>query len=203
MIDREDMLELTRRMTPARTHFVRVAGAYMDEEGFLDGNFNTNFLKLKGQEKTHTLEMARTVLISETNRELCRHRIPGMKPGSIWQLLYALRDCELKNDALLMTLYEFIAEKYPVGKPYAIYVYFGAYDVPMKAEDKYRFDVSEEVYRYLIVSIGPVDPDYNPGMPECGFLYPAFAGRSTDPEHVNVFAADAAHRQAMKEILDL
>ena len=45
-IDREDMLELTRRMTIARNCFNRVAGAYMDEEGFIDGSFNTHFLKL-------------------------------------------------------------------------------------------------------------------------------------------------------------
>ena len=32
-IDREDMLELTRRMTVSRNCFSRIAGAYMDEEG--------------------------------------------------------------------------------------------------------------------------------------------------------------------------
>ena len=43
MINREDMLELSRRMTPARTHFDRIAGAYFNEEGFEDGTFNTHF----------------------------------------------------------------------------------------------------------------------------------------------------------------
>lgn len=33
MINREDMLELTRRMTPARTSFVRMAGCYTDRMG--------------------------------------------------------------------------------------------------------------------------------------------------------------------------
>ena len=37
LINRSDMLELTRRMTDTRTHLVRVAGAYMDEEGCVDG----------------------------------------------------------------------------------------------------------------------------------------------------------------------
>ena len=37
MINREDMLELTRRMIPSRHVFDRVAGAYMDNEGFIDG----------------------------------------------------------------------------------------------------------------------------------------------------------------------
>ena len=40
-INREDMLELTRRMTLKRNCFDRIAGAYMDEEGFVDsGNKN-------------------------------------------------------------------------------------------------------------------------------------------------------------------
>ena len=51
MINREDMLELTRRMTIARNCFNRVAGAYMDEEGFIDGSFNTHFLKLSPADK--------------------------------------------------------------------------------------------------------------------------------------------------------
>ena len=50
-IDREDMLELTRRMTVSRNCFSRIAGAYMDDEGFIDGTFNTHFLKLSGSEK--------------------------------------------------------------------------------------------------------------------------------------------------------
>ena len=32
MIVREDMLELTRRMTPARTSITRIAGCYVDRE---------------------------------------------------------------------------------------------------------------------------------------------------------------------------
>ncbi len=46
MINREDMLELTRRMTPSRTSFTRIAGCYLDRDGEIDGTFNTHFLKL-------------------------------------------------------------------------------------------------------------------------------------------------------------
>ena len=51
MINREDMLELTRRMTPARTSFTRIAGCYVDADGDFDGSFNINFLKLSPTEK--------------------------------------------------------------------------------------------------------------------------------------------------------
>ena len=84
-INREDMLELTRRMTPARTHFTRIAGAYMDEEGYVDGTFNTNFRKLTAAEKNYTLAIAKEVVFSETNVALSQYPIPGMKPGSFWR----------------------------------------------------------------------------------------------------------------------
>ena len=45
-INREDMLELTRRMTLKRNCFDRIAGAYLDEEGLVDGTFNKHFQKL-------------------------------------------------------------------------------------------------------------------------------------------------------------
>lgn len=57
-IDREDMLELTRRMTLSRSCFGRVAGAYMDEEGFIDGTFNTHFQKLSGADRTKNLKLS-------------------------------------------------------------------------------------------------------------------------------------------------
>ena len=41
-INRDDMLELTRRMTSARSNLVRIAGAYIDEEGYIDGTFNSS-----------------------------------------------------------------------------------------------------------------------------------------------------------------
>ena len=52
MINREDMLELTRRMTLSRNSFTRIAGCYVDNDGDFDGSFNTNFLKLSAPDRT-------------------------------------------------------------------------------------------------------------------------------------------------------
>jgi len=46
IINREDMMELTRRMTPKRNSFTRIAGCYFNEDGENDGTFNINFLDL-------------------------------------------------------------------------------------------------------------------------------------------------------------
>ena len=197
------MLELSRRMTPARNHLVRIAGAYFDEEGYLDGTFNTFFSKLKGKEKERCLEIAKTIPFAETNKQLVSFDIPGMKPGSIWQLFYALLDCELKNDAMLMTLYDMISEQYYSADPYAVYVYYGAYDVPLKGADKERLGESEEVYKYLIVAVCPTDDGQNADMPHAGLLYPAFNNRSSDLSRVNVYGEYQSDIEDIASVLGL
>ena len=72
MIDREDMLELTRRMTVKRASMTRIAGAYMERDGEIDGTFNTSFLKLSAAEKEKNLALAKTIPFAETNRKLKR-----------------------------------------------------------------------------------------------------------------------------------
>ncbi len=186
-INREDMLELTRRMTPSRTHFTRIAGAYMDEEGQVDGTFNTSFRGLPLSEKELTLAIAKEVVFAQTNTRLMQYKIPGIRPGSFWQFFLGLCECDLKNDALLLNLYEMIGEQYPKGQPYAIYVYHGVYDVPIKTSDHQQTFESEEVYSYLIITVCSVVGKNELGKPECGILYPAFTNRSADLLHVNVY----------------
>ena len=191
MINREDMLELTRRMTPARSSVARIAGAYYDEEGYVDGTFNTHFLNLSAAERTKNLNMAKTVLISKTNEQLKEYKIPAdeRKQGSIWQLLDGIKESELKNDAFLDILYELIAEKFHPGYPFSCFLLFGQYDVPVKGSDKEWMEGSEEVYTYLLCYISPLVGEYEPGKPKCGFLYPAFRSRTTNDEYINIFKA--------------
>ncbi len=196
------MLELTRRITPARNHFVRLAGAYMDEGGFVDGTFNILFSKLKGGERDLCLNIAKTVPFAETNTTLKAYRIPGFKPGSIWQLLYAMRDSELKNDALLLSFYEYIGERFPAHQDYAIYVYYGVYDIPVKASDKECLEDSEEIYSYLIVTISETDNEQTPNLPKQGLIFPAFTERSQDMAHVLIYDTEENIMRKMLELVN-
>ena len=158
MINREDMLELTRRMTPARTSFVRMAGCYTDSDGEYDGSFNIHFLKLSGSEKARNLAIAKKIPFAESNEKLREYRFPetSQGPGSIWQMLMALRECGLKNDALLETFYDILIEGLQIHGAYAIYMFYDRYDIPAKASDKERLGESEEMFEYLICAICPV-----------------------------------------------
>lgn len=191
-INREDMLELTRRMTLKRNCFDRIAGAYMDEDGFVDGTFNRHFQKLTAKERQTNLDIAKAIPFSDTNVQLKEYMIPeaDRKQGSLWQLLMALKECELKNDAMLDVFYEEFGSRYRTGGSYAVYFFHGSYDVPLKAGDKESLWESEEVFRFLICAFCPVSGDYEPGKPACGFLFPAFRDRSSDIHRIDVFRED-------------
>ena len=104
-INREDMLELTRRMTPSRTSFTRIAGCYVDKDGDFEGSFNVNFLKLSQKDKAKNLEIAKTIPFSETNVQLKRYKIEetSREVRGLIQMLNAMKECGLKNDALMDT----------------------------------------------------------------------------------------------------
>ena len=193
MINREDMLELTRRMTLSRTSFTRIAGCYVDRDGDFDGSFNINFLKLSASERTKKLKLAKEIPFAATNVNLKKYEYTqsARKPGSMWQLLMAMNECGLKNDALMDTFYDVVMEHYRADRAYAILVFHDRYDIPAKGSDKERQWESEEVFEYMICAVCPLSGEYEPDKPVCGFLFPAFTDRSGDLNHIDVFQADA------------
>ena len=192
MINRDDMLELTRRMTPSRSCFDRIAGAYIDDMGALDETFNIHFGKLSGSDKAKNLELAKTVPFAKTNVQLKEYTFPEESKGrdSMFQLLNAIQQCGLKNDALMEVLYEQIADGYPVDHEFAVFVFHGVYDVPLKGKDKESLWESEEVYDFIICTVSPMRAQYEPAEPVFGFLYPAFSDRSADKDKIDVFHVD-------------
>ena len=205
MINREDMLELTRRMTPGRHCFDRLAGCYLDDEGYIDGSFHIHFLKLSQKEMKYNLELAKTIPFSATNQELKAYPFPGKKEESrqLQRLLDALNGCGLKNDEWMETLYEILSDQLHMDGQYAIYVFHGVYDVPIKASDKVRLDESEEVYSFLVCTIAPWSGEYQVEKPEYGFLYPAFTDRSSDPSHILVYGRqeDANYKLLVEKVI--
>ena len=205
MINRDDMLELTRRMTPKRTCFSRVAGCYVSE-GYMDGTFNIHFGKLKEGEKKKNLEIAKTIPFAKTNEQLKEYDFPDgiARKDSMWALFTGLKERELKDDALLSIMYEIIMEKYDPGYDYAIMVYFGNYDIPQKGSDGQWLEGSEEIYDFIIGAIAPYSGDYEVGVPEFGFLFPAFSDRSGDKDKIDIYNTDPDNENTalMKLILN-
>ena len=111
-INRNDMLELTRRMTLSRNCFVRTAGAYIDDEGYIDNTFNVSFKNMSKHDQQVNLDLAKTIPFSKTNEQLKCYKFPegDMAYDSIHKLLMALSQYGLKDDLLVQTLCEQLAE---------------------------------------------------------------------------------------------
>ena len=206
MINREDMLELTRRMTVKRTHFTRIAGCYADADGEFDGSFNRAFGDLSVSERTKQLEIAKTVPFGGINTELVECSFPGKEKASLdmWKLLMGIRSCGLKNDALLDTFYDLVMEQFSIGRPYSILLFHGVYDIPRKGTDKEWISDSENVYEYIICAVCPVEGDYESGDPYAGFLFPAYAEQCAVLDHIDIYRQNSAignkAAQALKRI---
>lgn len=189
MINREDMLELTRRMTPARTCFDRIAGAYVNHMGEIEDTFNIHFGKLSDREKEKNLKFSKEILHGKTNEQLKEYLFTESVRGkdSMWMLLQVMLECGLKNDAVMDIFYEQMADGYPVDHEVAIYVFHGVYDVPVKGTDKGSLWESEETYDFVIGMVSPLCGEYQPDTPVLGFLYPAFSDRSGDKNKIDIF----------------
>ena len=89
------------------------------------------------------------MLFSKTNEQLKEYTFSAgnQGPESMRQLLEAMRQCGLKNDALMDIFYEQISVKYSAFSEYGIFVFHDRYDVPAKGADKERQWESEEVLR--------------------------------------------------------
>ena len=157
--------------------------------GEIEDSFNIHFGKLSGSEKARNLEIAKAVPFSKTNVQLKEYDFPITSKGrdSMYQLLQAIQQCGLKNDALMDVLYEQITDGFVIDEEFAIYVFHGVYDVPMMASDKESLWESEEIYDFMICTISPMKGEYEPGEPVFGFLYPAFKDRSEDRDRINIF----------------
>ncbi len=189
MINRDDMLELTRRMTPSRNCFTRIAGAYTDQEREIGDTFNTRFLKLSASDQARNLNQAKTIPFSRTNEQLKEYRFNKSGAGSMWQILMTLKDCGLQNDAMLEVFYEQVLSYFDGGNEIGtyIYMYHGTYDIPAKGSDGGYIHDGDEVYDFIICAAGGLVDEYEPDEPQFGFLYPAFVNRSGDENRIDIF----------------
>ena len=221
---KKDILELKRRMKKEACTFTKLCGCYVDGNKNIILKINETFLNLKDEEFFKYLDIAKKALSGTIGNNLLELEFAPVGEGedSMQSFLLGIRDSKLKNEALLDRLYEKIIEKYDYTGNYLILLFHDAYDVVIKTSDNNKLDESEEVYDYVICAVCPVElskaalgyredenrigarmRDWVVGMPEVGFLYPAFTDRSTDIHAVMYYTKDAkeTHTEFMEEIL--
>ncbi|MBE5888197.1 MAG: DUF4317 domain-containing protein [Lachnospiraceae bacterium] len=200
-MNKKEILELKRRFKKDEATFTRLVGCYVDGNRNKICNFGSKFLTLEEEEYFKYLDIANKTLSGTYGNNLLDLSFPleEEEVGGRQQILMALRETKLEDEALLNTYYDLVIDTYDHPGNYLILLYHDTYDVMTRTTDSINLDESEETYSYLICAICPVDlskpglgyleneqrignrvRDWVVGAPDTAFLFPAFNDRSTD-----------------------
>lgn len=217
-------MELKKRFKKESCSIDRLAGCYVDANKNKAIKFNESFLNMDDEEFYKYLEIAKKTLTGTLGNNILELDFPLEEEatGGKQHFLYALRNDGLCSEDLLDRLYDLIIDGYNYVGNYLILVFHDTYDIITKTSDNMKLDESEEVYEYLLVSICPVVlskaglgvredenrigariRDWVVGVPDLGFLFPAFDNRSADIHKVDYFIRDAkdSHSEVISDVL--
>ena len=210
-MNKKDIHELKRRFTKHGCTFTRMCGCYVDGERNKVIHIAETFLNLEEEDFFKDLDIAKKVFSGTVGNNVLNLEFPleEEKPGGKQQFLMGLRESKLKNEELLDAFYDMIIENYGYAGNYLILIFHDVYDVMKKTKDNLDLDESEEVYEYLLCAICPVTltkpalgyreeencirsriRDWVVGMPDTGFVFPAFTERSTDIHSLMFYTCD-------------
>ena len=223
-MNKKDVMELKKRFKKESCSIDRLAGCYVDANKNKAIKFNESFLNMDDEEFYKYLEIAKKTLTGTLGNNILELDFPLEEEatGGKQHFLYALRNDGLCSEDLLDRLYDLIIDGYNYVGNYLILVFHDTYDINTKTSDNMKLDESEEVYEYLLVSICPVVlskaglgvredenrigariRDWVVGVPDLGFLFPAFDNRSADIHKVDYFIRDAkdSHSEVISDVL--
>lgn len=210
---KQEISEIKKLFTQNNCSITRICGCYVDGEKNKKAQFGRAFLALPEEEMFKYFEILRKTLSGSIGRNLHTLEFPlkAEEEGGTQEMLLRLRDSKLKDDDLLDAFYTNIIDSYEFVGNYLILVIHDAYDVPGRTRDGLEMeDASDEVYEYIMVSICPVNlskpglsydaqengfhnriRDWVVGVPDAGFLFPAFNDRGADLHSVLYYSKDA------------
>ena len=222
---KKEISEIKRQFTPANCSISRICGCYVDGEKNKKTVFKEAFLSLPEEDMYKYFEILRKNLSGTLGKNLINLEFPldAEMEGGPHEFLLKLRNSKLQDEELLDAFYDRIIETYEYVGNYLILLIHDAYDIPGRTSDGIDMeDASDEVYSYIMCCICPVDlskpglsyhelentfsnrvRDWVVGMPELGFLFPAFNDRSTDLHSTLYYSKDAndLHDTFMEQLL--
>ena len=212
-MNKKEISEIKKQLTPANCAITRICGCYVDAEKNKVTQFTQAFLSLPEEEMFKYFELLRKALSGSLGKNLLNMDFPldSEREGGTQHFLLSLKESALKDEDLLTQYYDKVISSFDYGENYLILIIHAAYDIPGKAKDNLEmFDASDEVYHFMISCLCPVSlskpalsydaqencfrnrtRDWIVDPPVLGFLFPAFNDRSTDLHSLLYYAKNA------------
>ena len=211
-MNKKEIAEIKKQLAPDKNAISRIAGCYVSAEKEKIITFSESFGMLPEEELFKYYEIFRKALSGSIGKNMLDMEFPdeAEEEGGTQSSLLELCNSRLEDDDLLEEFYDKIIDSYVTGENYLILLIHNSYDVPGGKDRVELFDASEEVYDYIQAVICPVDlakpalsyhsdtqsfrnreRDWIVGMPQIGFLFPAFNDRRTDIHGVLYYSKNA------------
>lgn len=209
----KEIKEIKKLYTKERCSVARLCGCYVNGEKEKVASFTGGLIGMEDEELFKYIEIFKKCLSGSFEKNLFNVDIPLQFEfnSDSYKLLMGMRDSNLGNQELMNMFYDRVIETYQHVGNYMILVAVDTYDVPGKSSlGDTMADASEESFKYMLAAICPVelakpglcysndegwfmavDRDWIAGVPEAGFMFPAFNDRSTDIHAALYYAKNA------------
>lgn len=206
-MDNKDLLEIKKLFKYPECSFSQIAFGVISSLEY-EGEEAAERINYTGQNKFLTREEdEQKTFLSLLNKAFCfQESVTSLDvdvSGDIKRLLSSYAYSDSSANMALFPFMELIASMYSQIKSYAVVLFKGSYDIPIKDESKTKVGESDEVYNYIAVMIcpieaakvglSPVEGDIRRSdivkilkAPLFGLLYPSFTSRSSDDSHAFV-----------------
>ena len=210
-MEKNEINELRKLFTLEKCGISKVVGCYVNGDKVKLANIDELFGVLPEEEQHKYFEIFRKSLSGQTGKNLLNMEFNETAKDEQRDFLIRLRDSELKDEKILDEFYDKVIESYNYVGNYIIILAYQSYDVPSITSDNMENeDASEEVYRFVLCSICPVElskpgleyfeventfhnseRSYMVGLPDMGFLFPAFTERCEDRDRLLLYTKDS------------
>lgn len=220
-MNEKEIGEIRRRFRPDRNNIARICGCYVNEQREVVSEFSQSLGLMPQEEAEELLSILKKTLSGTLGKNLINLEFETRQvlEGEEHQLLMALKESELNNEAAVHELYERVIQTLQMDGNYLILLAYDKYDVPHYAKDGQKQEDSSEVYSYFLCSVCPVKltkpalgyyasenmfrnitTDWVVSAPELGFLFPAFDDRSANIYNALYYSRSAA--ESHEEFVD-
>lgn len=201
-MNEKEVAELRRRLRPDKSNIAYIRGCYVNERKEIISQFNESLTMMPVEDGEKYLSFFRKVLTGSIGRNLLdlSFETQQVVSGEEHKLLMTLRDSRLEDENAVQMFFSRAIQSLDLEGNSLILLTYNTYDVYYKGKDDVvQEDSSSEQFRYLLCAVCPVKetkPSLNyinresrfhiqaagqvVGMPELGFMFPAFDDRATN-----------------------
>lgn len=215
-MNKKETAEIKKNFSDKSGFFImeKILTAFVDAEKNVRYNNVNSCLTMPAEEHDVYTETLKKVLNTNVGKAFVEYEFPNeaYDEGKPQNILYTLLKSELKDEQACENFVNHIAENFVYSGPYAVITAYCCYTIRRKDKNDDFADGEDEIYRYLLTAICPVNTgsdgfvfdSFNNEIVKKlnteliisksasdGFLYPVFSNRSTDVNHVMYYSKKA------------